>query len=68
MKITCLTAFKEGRDLFEKDDVRTVPDEDGARFIANGWAVAGGEPVAPADGVVTLDVQDAQMGQDANHG
>lgn len=68
MKITCLTTFLDGPDRFEKDDVRSVDDTRAAYFIANGWAVAGGEPVAPADGAVTLAVQDATMGQEANHG
>ena len=38
MKILVLTDFKDGRDQFVKDDIRTVSDEDGARFVANGWA------------------------------
>lgn len=55
MKITCTTTFKDGRETFHEDDTRTVSDEDGARFIANGWAVeAGDTPLAllaqpPAD-------------------
>jgi hypothetical protein len=68
MKITCLTTFLHGRDRYEKDDVRTVDDELGAYFVANGWASAGGEPVAPAHGPVTLAVQDGLMGQEADHG
>lgn len=38
MKIKVLNTFLDGRDRFEADDVRTVPDEDGARFCAAGWA------------------------------
>jgi hypothetical protein len=38
MKIKCLTFFLDGKDGFEKDDIRTVDDERGAYFVANGWA------------------------------
>lgn len=38
MKINALTTFLDGRDRYEKDDERTVSDEDGARFVAAGWA------------------------------
>lgn len=38
MRIKCLTTFLDGKDRFEKDDQRTVDDERGARFCANGWA------------------------------
>ena len=50
MRIHCTTTFLDGRTRFEKDDICTVPDEDGARFIENGWAVAHGEePAAPGN-------------------
>lgn len=50
MKINCTTSFKDGRDAFHEGDTRTVSDEDGARFIKNGWAVASGDqPVPLAD-------------------
>lgn len=70
MKINCTTTFKEGTDTFHEGDQRTVSDEDGARFIANGWAVeVGGEPapVAPL-GNVSLDVHDSTIGLEDNHG
>ena len=38
MKIECLTTFLDGTDTFEADDERTVSDDRGARFVANGWA------------------------------
>ena len=38
MKIEALTTFLDGRDRFELGDIRTVSDEDGARFCAAGWA------------------------------
>lgn len=72
MKIIVITTFLEGRDRFEKDDRRTVTDEDGARFIANGWAVKDGDavPTDPLSAIdaPTLDVHDGQHGQEASHG
>lgn len=47
MKIQCLTTFLDGKDRFEKDDVRTVDDERGARLVAAGWAVDTEGRVAP---------------------
>lgn len=47
MRIEILTTFIDGRDRFEKDDIRTVSDEDAARFIKNGWAKPAGSE-APA--------------------
>lgn len=38
MRIQCLTTFLDGADRFEQGDVRTVPDERGAYFVAQGWA------------------------------
>ncbi len=38
MKIEALSTFLDGRDRFEAGDIRTVPDADGARFCAAGWA------------------------------
>lgn len=72
MKIIVTTTFLEGRERFEQGDHRTVSDEDGARFIANGWAVADGE-TAPTDPLPvldspTLDIKDGQHGQEASHG
>lgn len=69
MKILCLTTFLHEKDRFEKGDMRTVEDSLAAYFIAQGWAgLAGVDPVSPADGPVNLAVQDATMGQEANHG
>ena len=39
MRIECTDTFLDGRDRFEKGDIRTVSDEDAARFIALVWAV-----------------------------
>jgi hypothetical protein len=51
MKIKCLTTFLDGKDRFEADDIRTVDDERGARFCANGWAedLSGAVPTGGAD-------------------
>lgn len=70
MKINCTTTFKEGTDTFHDGDQRTVSDEDGARFVANGWAQeVGGSSQEPADpGEVTLDTHDSDLGQEADHG
>ena len=69
MRIHCLTKFLDGTDAFEKDDHRTVDDERGARFVANGWAKEeGGEAAAPVSGDTTLDIQDVTQGQEAVHG
>ena len=38
MKIEALERFLDGTNVYEKGDVRTVPDEDGAYFVRNGWA------------------------------
>lgn len=56
MKITCTTSFKEGREAFHEGDQRTVSDEDGARFIANGWAVAAGDAPEPLPTIPAVDL------------
>ena len=38
MKILALTEFKIGKMVFEKNRSYEVPDAQGARFVANGWA------------------------------
>lgn len=69
MKIKCLTKFKdviEGVPVtFELEDQCSVPDEDGARFCAAGWAqdmdgkVATGEPTG---GATTLQIHNSTLG------
>jgi hypothetical protein len=56
MKINCTTTFKEGRETFHEGDQRTVSDEDGARFIANGWAVAAGDAPQPLPDLPAVDL------------
>jgi hypothetical protein len=71
MKIQALCTFLDGPDRFEKDDQRTVSDEDGARFVANGWArdmagqVATGGTVS---GVTNLAVDGAVIGTGDSNG
>ena len=70
MKINCTTTFKEGKETFHEGDQRTVSDEDGARFISNGWAAEVGAEAAPAPaaGPVSLDIHDSTIGVEDNHG
>lgn len=71
MKIHCLTTFLEGVDRFEAGDVRTVPDDIGARLVANGWAKdVSGEIVTgeAAVGEATLDIQNVTTSQEVRHG
>lgn len=69
MKIEVTTTFLEGRDRFEAGDIRTVPDEDGARFVASGWAAPlGGEPGPAAVGEVSLDIHKGVIGTGDSNG
>lgn len=70
MKIKAITTFLDGTDRFEKDDERTVSDERGAYFVANGWAedvagrVATGESVAATD----LNINNSGLGLGDSNG
>lgn len=71
MRIQCLTTFLDGPDRFERGDLRTVADERGAFFVAQGWAAPEGRVTAAAStehGNVVLDIQDATMSQEVKHG
>jgi hypothetical protein len=71
MKIHCTTTFLEERDRFEAGDTRTVPDEMGQRFIANGWATeVGGEPAPSSapEAPTTLNIKRATHKTGAKHG
>lgn len=61
MRILCATTFLDGTVRFEKDDVVTVPDSDGQRFIDNGWAVREGDQSVerPELGSISLNIQSA---------
>jgi hypothetical protein len=63
MKIKCLTAFLEGAERFEKDDIRTVDDARGAYFVEQGWALnEDGELQEPFVGEVNLDIKNNVIG------
>ncbi len=70
MKIEVLNTFLDGTEKFESGDVRTVSDERGAYFVANGWAkdqanrVATGEPGGSAE----LNIQNSVIGLGDNNG
>lgn len=70
MKITCTTTFKEGRETFHEGDTRTASNEDGARFIKNGWAVAAGDDAQPLPDLpaVDMNIHKSVMGQEVRHG
>lgn len=71
MRIKCLTTFLDGSDRFERDDLRTVDDERGAYFIAQGWAAAEGAATPatlPEQGNAVLDIHDATMSPEVQHG
>lgn len=70
MQIECLTTFKDGKDIFHESDVRTVSDEDGARFVANGWAkdMAGRVAVGESQANASLDIQNSVIGLGDSNG
>ena len=71
MKIKAITTFLDGTDRFEKDDERTVSDERGAYFVANGWAEDVAGRVATVEATTketTLDIHNTVMGQEAKNG
>ena len=69
MKIICTTKFLDGRDRFEAGDARTVDDERGAYFVANGWATADGQAArTSALGDASLAIANGTHGQEARHG
>lgn len=60
MQIKCTTTFLDGVDRYEAGDTRTVPEDKGAYFVANGWAApVGEEPRASFEGATSLDVHNA---------
>jgi hypothetical protein len=66
MRIECTTTFLHGTDRFEAGDVRTVSDELGAYFVAQGWAKGDVAVAAPAE--VSLDVQNSTIGVGDSNG
>ena len=70
MKIKVTTAFLDDVDRFEKDDERTVSDERGAYFIANGWAedVAGRVATVEAAATTDLNINNSGLGLGDSNG
>ena len=71
MKIEWLTTFLDGKDRYEIGDVRTVEDEKGAQFVANGWAKDVADRVATgseSSGVVNLAVDSSVIGLGDSNG
>lgn len=69
MQIQCLTTFLDGRDRFEQGDVRTVSDEQAARFVAAGWAsTLDGKAGAAATGATDLVIHNARQGTKDSNG
>ena len=69
MRIVCDTKFKDTVDgipvTFEKGDICSVPERDGARFLGHGWAHEAGSDAPSGDGSqapVDLDVQNGVLG------
>ncbi len=69
MQIKCLTTFLDGRDRFKQGDVRTVSDEQAARFLAAGWAsTLDGQAAAAATGAADLVIDNARQGTKDSNG
>lgn len=70
MKIKATTTFLDGTDRFEKDDERTVSDERGAYFVANGWAedVAGRVATVEAAATTDLNINNSGLGLGDSNG
>ena len=71
MKIECLATFLDGKDRYESGDVRTVEDDKGAQFVANGWAKDVADRVATgseSSGVVNLAVDSSVIGLGDSNG
>ena len=71
MKIKATTTFLDGTDRFEKDDERTVSDERGAYFVANGLAedVAGRVATVEAAAATTdLNIKNSGLGLGDSNG
>ena len=70
MKIKATATFLNGTDRFEKDDERTVSDERGAYFVANGWAedVAGRVATGEAAATTDLNINNSGLGLGDSNG
>lgn len=70
MKVICDTTFLDGRDRFEKGEVRVVADDRARYFIQQGWAhEEGGAAADPgAAQPINLNVDGATHAQEDTHG
>jgi hypothetical protein len=70
MKIEVLSTFLDGKERFEAGDIRTVDDERGARFVANGWAkdTAGRVATGAAGGSADLTIHNSTIGLGDSNG
>ena len=72
MRIEALELFKDGKDIYEKGDQRSVSKEDGEYFCSLGWAkdldgkVKTG--VRQKNGETRLDVRNAVHKQEVTRG
>lgn len=67
MKIEAKHAIKHHPHYLSVGDIVTVPDDVGAMFVANGWAINSetGEDNEPNLTPTTLDIQDGVLGHTA---
>lgn len=71
MKIEVLIPFLDGTDRFEAGDIRTVHDERGTLFVAQGWAKDVEGSIANGTAAPTstdLDIQNSILNSGDNHG
>lgn len=69
MNIQVIDTFLDEKDRFEKGRLYEVPDNKGAYFCANRWAIDLDSPVAEKakTGPVDLDIQNSSIGiKDSN--
>ena len=70
MKIEALSTFLDGRERFEKGDIRTVDDAKAAYFVENGWAkdITSDVVVAPFVGDTDLAIQNVNLATGVTNG
>lgn len=69
MKLECLTTFKEGREIYEKGDIRTVPDSIAHRALGLGWAREVGKDGIPlSSGDAALNIHKSAIGLGDSNG
>lgn len=67
MKIKALCKFKDGTDLFEKDDIRTIDDDKALYFINMAWAMGDdGSFNQPFEGETNLSIKSGSFDLNAD--